>query len=69
MNGNVYAKALVDTLYNGPVDSMVAWANEYFGASYASIDELVKAKKDKTVPCTKISKYISLNIAFDIKLL
>lgn len=46
IKGTVYAKALVDTLYNGPVDSMVAWANEYFGASYASIDELVKAKKD-----------------------
>jgi phosphate/sulfate permease len=46
IKGTIYAKALVDTLYDGSADGLVTWANEHFGATYASIEELVSAKKD-----------------------
>ncbi len=46
IKGTNYAKEVIDVLYNGGVDNMLAWSNEYFGSGYASIKELAIAKKD-----------------------
>ncbi|WP_298424097.1 inorganic phosphate transporter [uncultured Kordia sp.] len=46
IKGTVYAKATVYDLYNGSLDGLLTWANNSFDTTYASIEELVKAKKD-----------------------
>ncbi|MEM6721299.1 MAG: inorganic phosphate transporter [Bacteroidota bacterium] len=45
IKGTVYANSVMETLYTGPKDGLLAWANEHFGSSYESIKELVKAKE------------------------
>jgi len=45
IKGTVYASSVMETLYTGPKNGLLAWANEYFGASYESISALVEANE------------------------
>ncbi|WP_062061632.1 inorganic phosphate transporter [Aquimarina longa] len=46
IKGTNYAKSIVDVVYDGGAEGLLDWANTYFNASYETIKELVKAKKD-----------------------
>jgi phosphate/sulfate permease len=45
IKGTNYAKSIVDVLYTGSADGILAWGNEYFGASYDTVKELLKENK------------------------
>ncbi len=46
IKGTNYAKSVIDIVYNGGAEGLLDWANTYFNASYETVKELVKAKKD-----------------------
>jgi len=46
IKGTNYAKSVVDVIYNDGASGLLAWANDYFGESYATVKELAKGKKD-----------------------
>ncbi|MBC8754252.1 inorganic phosphate transporter [Kordia sp. YSTF-M3] len=46
IKGTNYAKSIVDVLYTGSADGLLAWGNEYFGASYETVKELAKENKN-----------------------
>lgn len=45
IKGTNYAKAIIDTVYQGDSTGILAWANDYLGTSYQSMKELTKATK------------------------
>ncbi len=45
IKGTNYAESIVEVLYNGGAEGLLDWANSYFGTSFESVKEFVKAKK------------------------
>jgi phosphate/sulfate permease len=45
IKGTAYADAVVEVLYTGQIEGLLAWGNEYFGETYASVQELIDANK------------------------
>ena len=45
LKGTALSSQSIYTVAQGDTSAILAWANEYFGASFASIDELFRAKK------------------------
>ncbi|WP_156168913.1 inorganic phosphate transporter [Kordia jejudonensis] len=41
IKGTDYSKSIVDILYNGPIDGVVAWVNQYFGTEYKTVQEIL----------------------------